>query len=282
MQVGVGLPTGVPGCPPRLLTEWAAGADAAGFASVGVVDRLLYGNYDPLVALTAAAAVTTRVRLVTSILIAPLREAASLAKQLATLDVISGGRLTVGAAVGARRDDYDVSEFGYAGRGARLDGLLHALRAHWEEERLGPRPAQAGGPPMLVGGQSGPALVRMATHADGYIHGGGPPRAFARAAQQARAAWADAGRPGNPQLWGMTYYALGGGDAAEAGRAYLRDYYAFTGPFAQRIADGLLTEPLALREFLDGYADAGCDHLILFPAVADRAQLDRLASVAFG
>lgn len=281
MQVGVGLPSCVPGCQPRLLTEWAAGAEAAAFASVGVVDRLLYGNYDPLVALSAAAAVTTRVRLVTSILIAPLREAASLAKQLATLDLISGGRLTLGVAVGARRDDYEVSEFGYAGRGARFDGLLHALRAHWEEDRLGPNPAQVSGPPMLMGGQSGPAMVRMAAHADGYIHNGGPPRAFARAAEQARAAWIDAGRPGSPQLWGMAYYALGGDDVAEAGRAYLRDYYAFTGPFAQRIADGLLTEPLALRDFLDGYADAGCDHLILFPTVADPAQLDRLASAAF-
>jgi alkanesulfonate monooxygenase SsuD/methylene tetrahydromethanopterin reductase-like flavin-dependent oxidoreductase (luciferase family) len=268
----------VPGCPPRLLTEWASGAETAGFASVGVVDRLLYGNYDPLVALSAAAAVTTRVRLVTSILIAPLREAASLAKQLATLDLISGGRLTMGVAVGARRDDYEVSEFDYAGRGARLDGLLHTLRAHWAEDRLGPQPQQADGPPLLMGGQSGPALVRMAAHADGYIHNGGPPRAFARAAEQARAAWTDAGRPGQPQLWGMAYYALGGHDTAEAGRAYLRDYYAFTGPFAQRIADGLLTEPLTLREFLDGYADAGCDHLILFPTVADSAQLNRLAA----
>jgi hypothetical protein len=79
----------------------------------------------------------------------------------------------------------------------------------------------------------------------------------------------------------MAYYALGD-EAADAGRAYLRDYYAFTGPFAQRIAEGLLTEPLGLREFLDGYADAGCDHLILFPAVAEAAQLDRLADAAFG
>jgi alkanesulfonate monooxygenase SsuD/methylene tetrahydromethanopterin reductase-like flavin-dependent oxidoreductase (luciferase family) len=278
VKVGVGLPSCVPGCQPRLLTAWAAGAEDAGFASVGVVDRLRYGNYEPLVALAAAAAVTTTVNLVTSILIAPLREAASLAKQLATLDVLSGGRLTLGVAVGARRDDYELSEFGYAGRGARLDGLLHALRAHWEQDHLGPRPQQAGGPPLLVGGQSGPALVRMAAHADGYIHSGGPPRAFARAAEQARAAWTDAGRPGTPQLWGMAYFALGDTGDAEAGRAYLRDYYAFTGPFAQRIADGLLTEPLALREFLDGYADAGCDHLILFPTVADAAQLERLAS----
>src|SRR5690606_13926529 len=145
----------------------------------------------------------------------------------------------------------------------------HHLRAVWEGGEQGPRPVQDGGPPVLMGGQSGVALARMAALADGYIHGGGPPRAFARAAQQARTAWADAGRPGSPQLWGMAYFALGGDDVAAAGRAYLRDYYAFTGPFAQRIVDVLLTSPLELREFLDGYAYAGCDHLILFPTVAD-------------
>jgi alkanesulfonate monooxygenase SsuD/methylene tetrahydromethanopterin reductase-like flavin-dependent oxidoreductase (luciferase family) len=281
LDIGVGLPSAVPDCPPRLVTDWAAAADATPFASLGTVDRIVYGNYDPLVALTAAAAVTSRVRLVTSILIAPLREAATLAKQVATLDVLSGGRVTLGVGVGGRRDDYDASEFDHAGRGARLDTLLHQMRGHWEDERLGPQPTSAGGPPLLMGGQSGPALARMAAHANGYIHGGGPPRAFARAAEQARSAWADAGRPGRPQLWGMAYYALGD-DVADAGLAYLRDYYAFTGPFALRIAEGLLTEPLGLREFVDGYADAGCDHLILFPTVAEAAQLHRLADAAFG
>ena len=281
MEIGVGLPSCVPGCAPRTVIDWAAAADAAPFASVGTVDRTLYGNYDPLLALTAAAAVTSRVQLVTSILIAPLREAATLAKQVATLDVLSGGRLTLGVGVGARRDDYDASEFSHAGRGARLGDLLHSMRGHWEDGQLGPRPSRAEGPPVLMGGQSGPALARMAAHADGYIHNGGPPRAFARAAEQARAAWADAGRPARPQLWAMAYYALGDDGVTDAGRTYLRDYYAFTGPFAQRIADGLLTEPLVLREFLDGYADAGCDHLILFPTVADPEQLDRLADAAF-
>jgi hypothetical protein len=74
----------------------------------------------------------------------------------------------------------------------------------------------------------------------------------------------------------MAYYALGD-DAVEAGRDELLDYYAFTGAFASRIADGLLATPLAIRELCDGYADAGCDHLILFPTVASADQLDRLA-----
>ncbi len=70
-----------------------------------------------------------------------------------------------------------------------------------------------------------------------------------------------------------------GEEHAEAGRAYLRDYYAFTGPYAERIAAGLLTTPQAIVQFVRGYEDAGCDELILYPAVADLAQLDRLAEV---
>ena len=70
-----------------------------------------------------------------------------------------------------------------------------------------------------------------------------------------------------------------GEENAEAGRAYLRDYYAFTGPYAERIAAGLLTTPQAITQFVRGYEDAGCDELILYPAVADLAQLDPLAEV---
>lgn len=75
----------------------------------------------------------------------------------------------------------------------------------------------------------------------------------------------------------MAYYAMG--DAQEAGRDYLLDYYAFTGAFAQRSADAVLTTPLQVREYLQAYADAGCDHLILFPTVPELEQLDLLADV---
>jgi alkanesulfonate monooxygenase SsuD/methylene tetrahydromethanopterin reductase-like flavin-dependent oxidoreductase (luciferase family) len=275
MEIGVGLPSGVPGCEPDMLLDWARQADELGFASLATVDRLLYGNWDPLVALSAAAAVTRRARLVTCILISPLRETATLAKQVLALDALSQGRVSLGLATGARRDDYEASETPYGGRGDRLGDQLVALREHWESGAMGPAPAQPGGPPILLGGSSGPALGRMARHAAGYIHNGGPVRGFARAAAQARAAWEDAGRPNGPRLWAMAYFALG--DAADTGREYMLDYYAFTGSFAPRIADELVTTPLALRELCDSYADAGCEQLLLFPAVASPDQLDRLA-----
>jgi alkanesulfonate monooxygenase SsuD/methylene tetrahydromethanopterin reductase-like flavin-dependent oxidoreductase (luciferase family) len=150
------------------------------------------------------------------------------------------------------------------------------MRDILERAEICPAPARPGGPRVLVGGLSDAAYARVARYADGYVHGGGPPRAFARAADKARAAWIDAGRPGRPQLWAQGYFAFGE-DEARAGVAYLRHYYAFTGPFAERIAAGLLATPQAVAGFVRGYAEAGCDELLLFPTSGDISQLDRLA-----
>ena len=276
MEVGVGLPTTTPGADGRVVLEWARRADEEPFASLGVLDRMVYPSVEPLAALSAAAAVTARARLVTMVVIGPLRNTTLLAKQAASLDVLSAGRLTLGLAIGARADDYQALGVDQAGRGRRLGEQLADLRSVWEKGEVGPEPVQPGGPPLLAGGLSGEAFARMARSADGYVHGGGPPRAFAGAAAKAWAAWRDLERPGRPQLWGQGYFALGDPDA---GDAYLRDYYAFTGPFAARIAAGNLTSGRAVKDFVRGYEDAGCDHLVLLPTVSDPAQLDRLADV---
>jgi alkanesulfonate monooxygenase SsuD/methylene tetrahydromethanopterin reductase-like flavin-dependent oxidoreductase (luciferase family) len=276
MEVGVGLPTTTPGADGRLVLEWARRADAGPFASLGVLDRMVYPSVEPFAALSAAAAVTTRARLVTMVVIGPLRNTALLAKQAASLDLLSAGRLTLGLAIGARADDYQALGVDQAARGRRLGEQLAELRTIWEKGEVGPEPVQPGGPPLLAGGLSGEAFTRMARGADGYVHGGGPPRAFAGAAARAWAAWRDLERPGRPQLWGQGYFALGD---ADAGDAYLRDYYAFTGPFAAKIAAGNLTSGRAVKDLVRGYEDAGCDHLVLLPTVSDPAQLDRLADV---
>jgi alkanesulfonate monooxygenase SsuD/methylene tetrahydromethanopterin reductase-like flavin-dependent oxidoreductase (luciferase family) len=276
MEVGVGLPTTTPGADGRCLLEWARRADDGPFASLGVLDRMAYPSVEPFAALAAAAAVTARVRLVTMVVIGPLRNTVLLAKQAASLDLLSAGRLTLGLAIGARADDYQALGVDPAGRGRRLGEQLAELRSVWEKAEVGPAPVQPGGPPLLAGGLSGEAFARMARGADGYVHGGGPPRAFAGAAARAWAAWRDLERPGRPELWGQGYFALGD---ADAGDRYLRDYYAFTGPFAAKIAAGNLTSGRAVRDFVRGYAEAGCDHLVLLPTVSDPAQLDRLADI---
>ena len=282
MNVGIGLPNAIPGTPARRLLDWARAAEAGSFSSIGVVDRLNYPCHEPLATLAGAAAVTDRVTLATTVIIGPLRNTALLANEAATVDALSGGRLTLGLAVGARRDDYAAADVSHAGRGERLSRQLVELRSTWTEERKGVRPAREDGPTLLVGGTSDHAFARAARHADGYVHGGGPPRTFVRAADNARSAWEDAGRPGRPRLWAQGYFALGDADVVAAGRSYMLDYYGFTGPFAQRIAEGLLTTPQEVNQFVRGYAEAGCDELVLFPAVADTAQVERLAEVIAG
>lgn len=278
MRVGIGLPTTTPGADRDLILGWARAADEGPFSTLGVFDRLVYNSYDSLISLTAAAAVTRRVRLATTILTGPLYNTALLAKATASLDVLSGGRLVVGLAVGARESDYDAAGIEHRSRGRRLTEQMLALRSHWESGAIGPKPVRPGGPELLTGGLSDQAFMRVARYANGYLHGGGPPQSFAKAAEKARAAWIDAGRPDKLQLWGMGYYALGD-DATEIGTQYLKEYYAFTGPFAEKIAAGLLTTAQAVVQFIRGYQEAGCDELILFPTVSHMAQLQRLADV---
>jgi len=279
MRVGVGLPTSTPGTGRDLVLDWARRSDAGPFASLGVIDRLVYQCWEPLASLAACAAVTRRVRLVTMVVIGPLRPTALLAKQAATVDALSGGRLVLGLGLGARHDDYEAAGVRSRGRGDALTRQLVELRLHWEGGAAGPRPVQADGPTLLVGGGGSAAFARAARHADGYVHGGGPPRAFAGAAARARAAWVDAGRPGAPRLWGQAYFALGDEATRDAGAAYLRDYYRFTGGFEERIAAGNLTTPAAVTDLVRGYEEEGCDELVLLPTVSSPDQLDRLAEV---
>lgn len=271
MNVGVGLPNTTPATDGALVLEWARRADALPFSSVAVLDRIAYDSLEPFATLAAAAAVTSRVRLATMIAIAPLRASALLAKQAASVNALSAGRLTLGLAIGARVEDYEVAGVEHRGRGRTLSEQLAYLRGGVDEDRVGP---SREGIELLVGGAGGPALARMARYADGYAHGGGPPRAFASAAATAQAAWTDLGRPGRPRLWGQGYFALGD---VERGNAYLRDYYAFTGPFAERIVAANLTSARAIKDFVRGYEEAGCDELVLLPTVGDVEELDRLA-----
>lgn len=271
VKVGVGLPNTIPGISGEVLVEWARRAEGGPFSTLGVLDRLVYDSIEPFAALSAAAAVTSRIGLATNIAIGPLRSPAMLAKQALSVDALSDGRFTLGVGVGARRDDYAAAGANHKTRGATLSQQLAYLRGQLDESGVGPKRAPM---ELLVGGSSGAALARMARYADGYAHGGGPPRAFGSAANRARAAWRDLERPGEPKLWGQGYFAFG--DPA-GGSAYLADYYAFTGPFAEKIAAGNLTSARAVRDFVRGYEAEGCDELILYPTVASLDDLDRLA-----
>ena len=266
MRVGIGLPNAVPGAPRDLLVQWARRAEESGFASLGVVDRPLYGAYEPMSTLALAATLTERIGLVTMVVIGPLRDTELLAKEAAALDQVSQGRLTLGLGVGGRASDYTAAGVPSKGRGDRLTEQLIDLKEAWRGD----------GPPLIVGGLSDMTSLRIARYADGYVHGGGPPKTFERSRNKTLTAWDELGRTGSPLMWAQGYFALGDPQTVDRGRDYMLDYYAFTGPFAQRIAEGMLATPQAVAQFVRGYAEAGCGELVLLPAVADIAQLDLL------
>jgi alkanesulfonate monooxygenase SsuD/methylene tetrahydromethanopterin reductase-like flavin-dependent oxidoreductase (luciferase family) len=286
MDIGIGLPSTIPGIPGRLILDWARAAEQAGFSSLGTLDRVVYGNLETVPTLAAAAAVTERIRLTTAILIGPYRgNGALLAKQLATVDSIAAGRLRVGISVGGRADDFEATGSSFGERGRTFDAQLAEMRAVWGQQprgfagAIGPAPVQDGGPPLLIGGNAPAAYRRMTEYGAGWIMGGGGPDAFAAGADRARRAWQEAGRDGQPRLTAIAYASLGD-DAEGHARRYLGDYYSFTGDFAEQIAAGALTSPQKVADMVARFRQAGCDELILFPCNPDTAQVSLMASAA--
>jgi alkanesulfonate monooxygenase SsuD/methylene tetrahydromethanopterin reductase-like flavin-dependent oxidoreductase (luciferase family) len=279
MDVAIGLPNAVPGTTGGELVEWARRAEARGFSSLGTIDRVVYGNYEPLTALAAAAAVTERIGLCTSVLLGPLRtNPTELAKQALSVHALSNGRFTLGIGLGAREDDYEASGVDLKGRGRQLDDALERIKEVWEGDEIGP--SESGSPDLVVGGSVDASFARAARFGDGWIAGGAPPDQFAEMAEKARAAWTAAGREGEPRLMGLAYYSLGE-RAEEEAKAYLMDYYAFLGEeTAGYIASSAAKDADTVRQYLEAFDAAGCGELILFPSSGDPDQVDLLADAA--
>jgi alkanesulfonate monooxygenase SsuD/methylene tetrahydromethanopterin reductase-like flavin-dependent oxidoreductase (luciferase family) len=284
VDIAIGLPTTIAGTTRDQVLEWARRADRAGFSSLGTIDRLVYGNYEPLVALAGAAAVTERTRLLTSIALLPWRQNAALfAKQAASLQALSANRLTLGVSVGGRPDDFEASGVPMAGRGARMNEMLDEIKRVWAGEERG----YAGGigpdvssdpPQLIVGGSVDASFERAATYGDGWIMGGGSADAFAQQRERAEAAFRAAGR-GEPRTMALAYFSLDPDPEAQVAET-IGDYYAFAGEYRDRIVEGAAKGPDAVRERIAAFEQAGCDELVLFPASADPDQVDALAAVA--
>jgi alkanesulfonate monooxygenase SsuD/methylene tetrahydromethanopterin reductase-like flavin-dependent oxidoreductase (luciferase family) len=279
MDVSIGLPNTVPGTTGEQLTEWARRAEARGFTSLGTIDRLLYQNYEPLTALSAAAAVTERIGLVTAVILGPLRANASvLAKQAQSVHALSGERLTLGIGLGGREDDFEFAGLPLGNRGDELEEMLGKLKQDWADERMGP--ATATPPQLIVGGGVDASFARAARHGEGWIAGGLPPEVFAEAAEKVKAEWSAAGRDGAPRLMALAYFSLGDGGEEHA-KNYLTDYYAWLGEeTANFIADSAAKDAETVKGYLAAFEGVGCDELILFPSNPDPAQVDLLADAA--
>jgi probable F420-dependent oxidoreductase len=189
VRVGIHLPQFGRASSPAAITEAARLAEQLGFADVWVSDHIAipaaqdYPSpylYDPLLTLTWAAAATERIGLGTSVLVVPQHNPLALANSLASLDALSGGRLTIGAGVGWSEAEFAALGQSFTDRGRRMDEMLDVLRACWGPDpvdfhgefvhldamKVQPKPAHP--IPIWVGGRSEPAHRRAATRGDGF------------------------------------------------------------------------------------------------------------------
>ena len=290
MKLSMTLPTMAPEFGRSALLAWCRGIDAGPFASLAAGERVSFPNLEASVALAAAAATTERVRIVSTLFVAPLHPAALLAKRVASLDVLSGGRVTLGLGVGGREEDYRACGVSFARRHERLDELAHELRRIWAGEAatagsapIGPAPLQAGGPPLLVAATAPRPLARAARWADGVLgfDFGPDPAAAAKLVRASEAAWREAGRATRPLCTTSFWFALGPG-ASERLDAYARRYLAVFGEAAARSLASrcCAAGDAAVRDALRGLRDAGIDECFLVPTTVDVAELDRLLDVA--
>ena len=234
-------------------------------------------------ALGAAAAVTERIGLITSIAILPYRQNAALfAKQAATLQKLSGGRLVLGVAPGGRPDDYEAGGAPFENRGRRFEEMLDDIKRVWAGEERG----TAGGigpdvsddpPTLIIGGQVDAAFRRAARYGEGWIAGGGQPEYFPPALEKLEAAWREAGRDGEPRKLSLAYFSLDDDPEAQA-RKTIGDYYAFAADYAEMVVAGVAKGEDAVKERVRAFDGVGCDELIMFPASSNPEQVDRLAA----
>lgn len=285
MQFGMTLPTMVPEYDRATTIEWCRRIDDGPYSSVSAGERITFHNQEQGTVLAAAAALTERVRVIATIVIAPMHPVAILAKKAATLDVLSGGRFTLGVGVGGREHDYRCAGASFERRHRRLDDAVAELRRIWSGEPpfdgadpIGPPPVQPGGPPILASSFGPRSLARSARWADGYAGFtlAADPAELAAVAQQVRQSWLDAGRSESPPLMTSFWFSLGP-DAVERHRRYVQAYMDYDPAAAAFMIDNaVLTSKGAVLGAVDAASNAGFDEVMFVPTTSDLAELDRL------
>ncbi len=282
MRFGIGLPNQVRNVDPTVIPSYAARAEQAGFDTLGTVGRFAYPGVVDTVALAAAAAVTSRIELISNVLLAPTWPGPLLAKELAGIDGISGGRLTIGLGIGGRADDFVLDAYPMKGLGKRFDADLETYRDIWSGKPVGGGvnaavPDGTRQVPILFGGRAEQTFTRMAKWGVGYVGGSVPASMVAPAFESARAAWTEAGREGAPRLVAIAYFAIENG---EAGRANIYDYYSFIGhDRASMIANNGAVGPDEIANTISSFAELGADDLLFNPMTDDPAEIERLAEL---
>jgi len=290
MKIGICLPYMKAGMTREDYLAWFRAVDTGPFHSVSCGERVHGPCADMRVLLAAAATATTRVEITPTLYVLPMHSATRVAKEVATLDLISGGRVKqVALGYGGREQDYQAVGAVYRGRYGRMDQQVETMRRVWRGEEMvpgagaiGPAPSSPGGPRLLAGVLGPKSIERCAQWADGLYawSGNGEREELSRAFASADAAWARAGRREQPYRLGGFWYSL----ADHAGQKlhdYVYEYMAIAG----REIAGMMAQSVhrncadQVKAALDNAEQAGCEEVFVVPATAELVEIDRLVDL---
>ena len=290
MKIGICLPYMKAGLTRDDYLRWFRAVDDGPFHSISCGERVHGPTYDMRILLAAAATATSRVEITPTLYVLPMHNAVRVAKELATLDILSGGRVNKAAlGYGGRELDYAAVGASFHGRYGRMDKQVAEMRQVWNGEEIvpgggaiGPPPTKPGGPQLLAGAMGPKSIERCAQWADGLYawSGNGEREELARTFGLADAAWERAERTQPPYRLGGFWYTL-----AEDGQRklydYVYEYLAIAGPdIAKMMAESVHRSSAdGLMEALDNAQAAGCEEVFMVPATAELVEIDKLAEL---
>jgi alkanesulfonate monooxygenase SsuD/methylene tetrahydromethanopterin reductase-like flavin-dependent oxidoreductase (luciferase family) len=247
-----------------------------------VISRIAYPSHEELITLAVVAGATSTIRLMPTVLVAPVRDPILLAKQAATLDSLSGGRFILGLGTGLREDDFTLTGTSHTGRGKRFDEMLETMHRVWAGDPIlegsreaAPTPTRGDRVPIIFGANvATPRIVRrIARWGEGFMAAGSPAM-VAPIIEGVQREWIALERPGRPRLIAASYFTFGGDEEADR---TVRDYYSFMPAFGEMATAAMVRTPEIARSYVKHFEDAGFDEFLFSAASTDPSQLDVLA-----
>lgn len=285
MHITMSLPT----CSPRsrdVEIAWYRNIDEGPWDGLATFDRAVYpSSWALTVQLAAAAAMTERVRLWSGIAILPVRNAALFAKEVATIDVLSGGRLTLGVGIGAHDVEYTATGGVLEQRRQRMDAQVETMQKIWAQVPpveghypIGPAPVQTGGIPIIAGVEGPKAIARAAKWATGVMEGSHAmhfdPERVGEQRQRVVQGWKEAGRTDTPHFSSSVFFALGDDPQSQL-TEFLADFLKPYGVDSAFLKTSTSYGADNLRAAVAGARAAGVDDLMLLPTTADPNEITR-------
>lgn len=290
MNIGICLPYMKAGLTREDYQAWFRAVDEGPFHSICCGERVHGPAMDMRMVLAAAAMATSRVEINPTLYVLPMHSATRVAKEIASLDILSGGRVRkVSVGYGGREQDYAAVGAQFKGRYGRMDCQVEEMRRVWQGLEIvagagpiGPSPTVPGGPQLLAGAMGPKSIERCSKWADGLYawSPNGEEAELAHAFAMADAAWQRAERTAKPYRLGGFWYSLAD-DGQRKLYDYVHEYLAIAGPDIATMMAELVKRSSAdaVRAALDNAEAAGCEEVFLVPATAEIVEVERLGDI---